>query len=128
MNKKALATFIQYANAVIAAVFGLITIWVGGMTLLGFSDPGYVIFTPLLVFNTGMGFAYTSTGILIWQQHPKATEASKIIFGFNMLALAIITLLYYWMHFDIASDSLKAMTLRTVAWLLIWRSLAWIRR
>lgn len=127
MNKKNLTLFIQTADAIIATAFGLITLWVGVITLLGFSDPGYVIFTPLLVFNTGMGFAYTGTGILIWQQHPKATEASKIIFGFNMLVLAIITLLY-WMHFEIASESLKAMTLRTVVWLLIWRSLAWIRR
>ncbi|WP_445665873.1 hypothetical protein [Fodinibius sp. AD559] len=127
MNKTTLSTFIQTANAIIAIAFGLITIWVGGTTLLGFSNPGYVIFLPLLIFNTIMGFAYLGTGILIWQQHHKATKASKIIFGLNTLVLVIITLLY-WINFDVAFNSLKAMSLRTLVWAIIYSSMAKIKR
>lgn len=122
MNKKSISLFIQTATAIIATAFGLVTMWVGGMTLFGFSDPGYVIFLPLLIYNTVMGFFYTATGILIWQQHPKATKASKIIFLLNILVLAIIVLLY-GTNFGVAFDSLKAMSLRTLIWGIIYLSL-----
>jgi hypothetical protein len=122
MDRKSLAPLIQTATAIIATAFGLITIGVGGMTLFGFSDPGYIIFLPLLFFNTVMGFAYTGAGILIWRQHPKALPMSQIIFGLNALILVLISLLY-WMHFDVAFDSLKAMTLRTLIWAIIYISL-----
>lgn len=127
MDRKTLTPLIQTADAIIATAFGLITIWVGGMTLFSSSDPGYVIFLPLLIFNTVMGFVYTGAGILIWRQHPKVLQMSKIVFALNTLVLVLITLLY-WMNFDVAFDSLKAMTLRTAVWLIIWWSLLWIRR
>ncbi len=94
MDSKRLSPYIQTAAAVIAFVFGLVTILVGGMTLFGFFDPGYIIFVPLLIYNTMIGFFYTATGILIWQQHHKALQASKFIFLFNLVVLIIITLLY----------------------------------
>jgi hypothetical protein len=36
-------------TSLIAVIFGVITVFVGGQTLLGFSDPGYTIFLPLLI-------------------------------------------------------------------------------
>jgi len=122
MDNKTLLPFIQTTAAIIATAFGLITIWVGGTTLFGFSDPGYVIFLPLLIYNTVMGFFYTATGMLIWQQHPKATKASKFIFLLNIMVLIIITLLY-WTNFEVAFDSLKAMSIRTLIWGTIYISL-----
>lgn len=123
MDNKTLHLFIQTAAAIIATAFGMITIWVGGTTLFGFFDPGYIIFVPLLIYNTMMGFFYTATGILIWQQHPKALQASKFIFVLNILVLIIITLLY-WTNFEVAFDSLKAMLLRTLVWGVIYFSLS----
>lgn len=122
MKTKSLHSFIQPAAAIIATAFGLITISVGGTTLLGFSNPGYVIFLPLLKYNTVMGFFYTATGILIWQQHPKAMGASKIIFILNAAVLILIILLY-WMSFNVAFDSIKAMTLRSLVWAIIYVSM-----
>ncbi len=93
------------------------------MTLFGFLEPGYIIFVPLLIYNTIMGFFYTATGILIWQQHPKALQASKFIFLFNLLFLITLTLLY-WTNFEVAFDSIKAMSLRTLIWGIIYFSLS----
>ncbi|PAU93242.1 hypothetical protein CK503_12520 [Aliifodinibius salipaludis] len=87
MDKKTLHSFIQTTSAIIATIFGLITIWIGGMTLFGFFDPGYVIFVPLLTYNVIMGLFYTAIGILIWRQHPKATQASKFIFLLDIVVL-----------------------------------------
>jgi hypothetical protein len=123
MNSKRFSPYIQTAAAIIAIAFGLITIWVGGMTLFGFFDPGYIIFVPLLIYNTVMGFFYTATGVVIWQQHPKALQASKFIFLFNLVVLIIITLLY-WTNFEVAFESLKAMSLRTLVWAIIYFSLS----
>lgn len=127
MDRKSLTPLIQTVTAIIATAYGMITIWVGGMTLLGFSDPGYVIFIPLLIYNSVMGFFYTTTGVLIWRQHPNALQMSQIIFGLNALVLVLISLLY-WINFDVAFDSVKAMSLRTVVWLIIWWSLSWLQR
>ena len=122
MNNKTLHSYIQTISAIIATTFGLITIWVGGMTLFDFFDPGYVIFVPLLIYNTVMGFFYTATGVVIWQQHPKALQASKFIFVLNILVLIIITLLYLT-NFEVAFNSLKAMSFRTLVWGVIYFSL-----
>ena len=43
-------------------MFGLVA---GGRVLLG-GDPGYVVYLPLLVFNTAMGVAYLFTGVRAW--------------------------------------------------------------
>jgi hypothetical protein len=48
--------------AVVAAVFGLATIVAGGRVLTGWSDPGYVVYRPLLIYNTAMGVAYLAAG------------------------------------------------------------------
>ena len=123
MDSKRLSPYIQTAAAIIAIVFGLVTIWVGGMTLFGFFNPGYIIFVPLLIYNTVMGFLYIATGILIWQQHPNALQVSKFIFVLNILVLLIVTLLY-WTNFEVAFESLKAMSLRTLIWGIIYFSLS----
>lgn len=117
-----LSLFIKRVSAIIATAFGLITMWIGGMTLFGFFDPGYVIFIPLLIFNFMMGFFYTATGVLIWQQHPKATPASKIIFLLNIVVLFIISL-FFWIDFEVAFDSVKAMSFRSLVWGIIYLSL-----
>jgi hypothetical protein len=41
--------------ALVARLFGLVTIIVGTNVFFG-SDPGYVVFQKLLIYNTIMGF------------------------------------------------------------------------
>lgn len=119
MHKKDLSTIIQKVCSIIAIVFGLITIWVGGTTLLGFSDPGYVIFLPLLIFNTVMGFAYTAAGYLIWRKLQTGINAAKFVFLINLSVLILIAIAYL-LEVSIAIESLKAMSFRTLIWAIIY--------
>jgi len=50
----------QRIAAVAAVIFGLATVTAGGRVLLGYSEPGYVVYQPLLIYNTLMGFVYVA--------------------------------------------------------------------
>jgi len=126
MDNKAVSSFIQMASAIIATAFGLITIWVGGTTFFRFSDPGYIIFLPLLIFNTVMGFFYISAGYLIWQKLLTGIKAAKIVFLVN-LSVLILIVIAYWLEASIAMESLKAMSFRTGIWLIIYAGLSGIK-
>ncbi len=108
----------QLLAAAIGGVFGLATLFAGGRVLLG-SDPGYVVFKPLLIYNTAMGLAYLAAGFLIWRSVLQGTYAAGAIFLLNLLVLFGIVLLYR-NDGAVAVDSLRAMTLRTVVWLVLF--------
>lgn len=126
MNKHKLI-IIQRAIAVIGIGFGLLTIVIGVRTLLGYSDPGYVIFLPLLIFNIGMGLVYTGSGVIIWSDLDFGVNAAKIVFMINLGALFLIFLVYL-SGGAVATESLKAMSIRTIVWLLLWCGLLWLRK
>ena len=116
----------QMTIATVAILFGLLTVIAGSRVLLDLSDPGYTVFYPLLIFNTIMGFVYIGTGVLILKTLQKAVIASKMIFLLN-LAVFIIILLLFFTGDRVAFDSIMAMGLRTVGWLVIYWSLKkWI--
>jgi hypothetical protein len=116
----------QRAVAIVAVIFGLATVLAGGRVLSG-ADPGYVVFRPLLIFNTAMGAAYIATAIVIWRSLRWGRYAAAGIFGLNLLALGAILLLY-GTGSAVAVDSLGAMSLRTVVWFGLFLALSWIRR
>lgn len=111
--------------AVVAVVFGLATIVAGGRVLSG-ADPGYVVFRPLLVFNTAMGVAYVAAGLAIWRGHRWRASAAGAIVVLNLIALGTI-LLVYSRGGAVAVDSLRAMTFRSVVWLALFAGLVWRR-
>lgn len=127
MNKKKIVPLFRIAAAVIAVVFGLLTIFVGGQTLLGYSDPGYTVFTPLLIFNALMGFIYAGSGFLIWKKLSTGIKSAKIIFLINVAVLVLILVIYLTGEL-VAVDSIKAMSFRTGIWLMIWVGLLWCRK
>ncbi len=49
--------------AAVAVLFGIATV-VAGTRVLSGSDPGYLVFRPLLIFNTAMGVAYLAAGVV----------------------------------------------------------------
>jgi len=112
--------------AVIAGLFGVATLFAGGSVLLG-SDPGYVVFRPLLIYNTIMGVAYLAAGITLWRSIILGKYAAGVIFLLNILVLLGITLVYR-SGGAVAVESLSAMTLRTVVWLVLFLVASWLSR
>lgn len=117
----------QRTASVVAALFGIATIMAGGRVLTGWSEPGYVVFRPLLIYNTAMGVAYLVAGIAIWRSLHWGKCAAAAIFVFNLLVLGAIVLLYT-AGSTVAIESLRAMTFRTAVWLGLFLGLAWISR
>jgi len=97
------------------------------MRVLTGSDPGYVVFLPLLIYNTAMGVAYIGAGLIAWRRLDHGRNAAATIFMLNLLALAAIWILYK-SGGGVAIDSLRAMTLRTVVWLVLALGFWWLNR
>lgn len=114
------------AVAIAAVLFGVVTILAGARVLLG-SDPGYVVYLPLLRFNTIMGAAYIAVGVIAWRSLRLGVYGAATICVLNMVALGAISNLYA-PNGSIASTSVQAMALRTVVWLALFLALAWSSR
>ena len=110
--------------ALAAALFGLATIIAGSRVLTG-SDPGYIVFRPLLIYNTAMGIAYVAAGIIAWRSFDRGKYAAATIFVLNFLVLGAIGYLYATGS-AVAIDSIRTMILRTVVWLMLFLGLAWM--
>jgi hypothetical protein len=116
----------QIALALVAALFGIATLFAGGRVLLG-ADPGYIVFRPLLVYNTAMGIAYVAAGVLAWRNVERGKRAAAAIFGLNCLVLGAVSYLYATGG-AVAIESIRAMVLRTVVWLVLFVGLVWLTR
>lgn len=104
--------------AAIAVIFGVVTLFAGSRVLLG-ADPGYVVFRPLLLFNTAMGFAYIAVGVLAWRRSGLAAAGAALIALLNLAVLVGIALLYA-NDGAVATASLRAMAFRTVVWVVLF--------
>lgn len=110
---------VQHVTAIVAVVFGLLTVFTGIRVLIGLSEPGYTLFLPLLSFNTVMGFVYIGAGFLIRKNTRMGLAVSKYIFLINLAVLVIILLIYLFTD-STAIESVMAMGVRTVVWLIIF--------
>ena len=126
MNGSRSVRVMQLLAAAIAGLFGVATLFAGGRVLLG-SDPGYVVFRPLLIYNTIMGVAYLAAGITIWRSLILGKYAAGAIVLLNTLVLLGIILVYR-NGGAVAVDSLGAMTFRTVVWLALFLVAFWLGR
>jgi len=113
---------IQKTASVIAVIFGVQTLVLSSRILYLGSDPGYVVFMPLLIFNHIMGVCYLIAGYLIWRNSQKGEVTALSVFLINLIVLLTIFVVYL-KGSGVATDSLGAMTFRTVVWLLIFMSL-----
>lgn len=114
------------AVAIAAVLFGVVTVVAGTRVLLG-SDPGYVVYLPLLRFNTLMGFVYAAVGVIAWRNLRLGVYGAAAICILSLAALAAVSYLYT-PNGAIAPDSVRAMALRTVVWLALFLVLAWSSR
>lgn len=124
LNRSRHMKIVQKVVALAAALFGLVTIIAGARVLVGF-HPGYIVFWPLLIYNTAMGIVYVAAGVITWRNVKQGKYAAVAIFVFNLLVLGIIGYLYM-AGSSVAMESLRAMTFRTVVWLLLFLGLEWV--
>jgi len=117
---------VQRVLALVAALFGVVTVFAGTRVLTG-ADPGYLVWLPLLLYNTVMGLGYVAAGFLAWRSIERGQLAAAAIFTLNLLVLAAVAYLYTAGQ-AVALDSVRAMLLRTVVWLLLFLGLAWLGR
>ena len=115
---------IQGVLALAASLFGLATIIAGARVLTG-TDPGYIVFRPLLIYNTAMGIAYVAAGVIAWRNLDRGKYAAATIFVLNLLVLGATGYLYA-VGSAVAIDSLHAMIFRTVAWLALFLGMVWM--
>ena len=126
MNQSIIPLILQRIMAAVAVVFGIVTIIAGSRVLTG-TDPGYTVFQPLLVYNTLMGVAYIAGGLMIWRNIRRGKYVAASIFTLNLIVLGGIAYLYF-VSDGVAVDSLRAMTLRTVVWLVLLLGSMWLGR
>ena len=79
-TERAPRTRARQLAAVVAILFGIATIGAGVGVLAG-RDPGYVVYRPLLVFNTLMGVVYIGAGVLAWRGARAARAVAAGIVG-----------------------------------------------
>jgi hypothetical protein len=96
----------QLLAAAIAGLFGIVTLFAGGRVLLG---------------------VYLAAGITLWRNLILGKYAAGAIFLLNILVLFGIILVYR-SGGAVAVDSLGAMTLRTVVWLVLFLVASWLGR
>ncbi|NUQ38090.1 MAG: hypothetical protein HUU23_09885 [Caldilineales bacterium] len=102
--------------AVLAFIIGAMAIFAGGGVLLG-RDPGYYVIDWLPVYNFIMGvLAVLVVAPLIWRGRRWALPAALATLAAHTLVMVILRTAYSDV---VAADSLRAMTIRIVAWLLI---------
>lgn len=96
--------------------------------LLNFSDPGYTVFKPLLIFNGVMGVVYLITGLVIWRNIKQGIKVSNIVVILNLSVLILISILYKTSQDIVAVNSLYAMSFRTIVWIVIYFGLSVIKK
>lgn len=125
-DNRRLPTLSSQISGVIAILFGLATLAAGTAVLTG-RDPGYLVYRPLLMFNTIMGVVYLLAGVLAWRRAPSAWKAAAGIAGVNIAVLIYVVMLYRGGG-PTAVDSVRAMSLRAAVWVVLTVVLLWSSR
>lgn len=115
----------QKVLALAALGFGAVTIVAGARVLAG-SDPGYVVYLPLLIYNSVMGVVYIGVGAGAWRRLDYGRNGAAAVFLLNLLVLAAIWILYT-SGGAVAIDSVRAMTLRTAVWGVLFVGFWWLK-
>ena len=102
--------------SVLAFVIGAMAIFAGAKPLLG-SNPGYYVINWLPLYNYTIGvLTVFVTAILIWMNSKAAMPAAIAILSVNAAVILILQTAYRGI---VASDSIQAMTIRVIVWVMI---------
>ncbi len=102
--------------AILAFIIGAMAVFAGLQVLLG-NDPGYYVINWLPIYNYTAGvLTVFITAILNWQRRKLAGFAAIATFSEHTLDMVIIQTAY---RDVVAVDSIRAMTIRMLAWAII---------
>ena len=102
--------------AILAFVIGAMAVFAGGKVLLG-NDPGYYVINWLPVYNYTIGILTVFiTAALIRVRHRLALPIAAATFGVHTLVMLVLQVAY---RDVVAIDSVVAMTIRLIAWVII---------
>ncbi|HDD62524.1 MAG: hypothetical protein DRI65_08760 [Chloroflexota bacterium] len=102
--------------AALAFIIGAMAIFAGGQVLLGKIMDYYVVdWLPIYNFIAGLISSFI-TAILIWKGNKYSLQAAIGTFASHGIVMTILQTSYRDL---VASDSIKAMTVRMVVWLII---------
>jgi len=102
--------------AALAFIIGAMAIFAGGQVLLGKVMDYYVIdWLPIYNFSAGLVSSFV-TAILIWKGSKYDMSAAIGTFAIHGTVMLVLQIAYREV---VASDSIKAMTVRLVVWLII---------
>jgi len=106
----------QKIAAVLAFIIGAMAVFAGGQVLLGKVMDYYVIdWLPVYNLIAGLVSSFV-TAILIWKGSKYAMSAAVGTFAVHGIVMLILQTAYRDL---VAPDSIKAMTVRLVIWLII---------
>ena len=102
--------------AVLAFIIGAMAVFAGGQVLLG-QIPDYYVIDWLPIYNFSAGVVTClATAVLIWKDHKYALPASIGTLGIHTLVMVLLQTSYQSV---VAPDSIRAMTIRITAWVVI---------
>ncbi|MGC9335287.1 MAG: hypothetical protein ACP5JJ_14125 [Anaerolineae bacterium] len=102
--------------AVLALLIGAMAIFAGGQVLLG-KDPGYYVIDWLPIYNFVVGLITALVAApLIWRGGKWALPAALATLAAHTLVMLVLRTAY---RDVVAPDSIRAMTIRMIAWVVI---------
>ncbi|MBW7882511.1 MAG: hypothetical protein H3C34_07730 [Caldilineaceae bacterium] len=102
--------------SILAFVIGAMAIFAGGQVLLG-RVPTYYVIDWLPIYNFTVGaITFFYTAIVIWRDGRYAVPAAGATLALHSAVMAILLTVY---RDVVAGDSLVAMTVRIVVWVMI---------
>jgi len=111
MNSK-----LRKTAAVLSFIIGAMAIFAGGQVMLGKIMDYYVI-DWLPIYNFIVGIISVFAAIIIWKGSKIAMPVAIAILASNVTVMLVLLTAY---RDVVAPDSIKAMTVRIVAWIIIF--------
>jgi hypothetical protein len=102
--------------SILAFLIGGMAVFAGAQVLLG-NDPGYYVINWLPIYNYTIGILTVFiTSILIFTNSRFALSAAIGTFSLHAIVMLILQIAY---QSTVAPDSIRAMTIRLIAWAII---------
>jgi hypothetical protein len=109
-------TILSKIASILAFIIGGMAIFAGAQVLLG-NDPGYYVINWLPIYNYTIGILTVSiTAIFIFTNSRFALPSAIGTFSLHALIMLILLTAYRGI---VAPDSIRAMTIRLIAWIII---------